>query len=229
MSVMKSSLRISLLFVFIFSSLISLGQVNCKVLKPELAGSYTGKCKQGLANGFGTAVGTDRYEGQFIKGLPDGKGTYTWATGESYAGEWEEGERSGAGDYTFFFNGKDSIISGNWLKNNYIGPISKKPLVTSRTSIDRYSIVKNGNFKNRVLVDIYQNGVRNTSITNFMISSSSGYDTSVGLSVGFDEVSFPMTIKITYTTMNKLKTASYYVEFECEIFEPGDWKIDLHN
>jgi len=62
-----------------------------------------------------------------------------------------------------------------------------------------------------------------------MISSSSGYDTSLGNSVGYDEVLFPVRIRITYTTPNKLKTATYYVEFEFEISEPGDWIVDLHN
>ena len=218
-----------LLVLFSLSCLTIRAQENCKVLKPEIAASYNGKCKNGLANGTGIAVGTDRYEGQFSKGLPEGKGTYKWATGESYTGYWIAGKRDGEGEYTFFYNGKDSTIYGTWVNDNFQGPLSKKPFVMSKTGVDRYLIVKNGEIKNRVLINIYQNGVRNTGISNLMLSSSSGYDTSIGLSIGYDEVSFPVKLKVTYTTWNKLKTGTYYVEFECEIFEPGDWKIDLHN
>ena len=226
---MNNYLHSILLFIFCFfcSSLFS--QENCKVIKPEIAGSYSGKCKKGLANGYGTAVGTDRYEGQFLKGLPNGEGTYTWATGESYTGEWKEGKRNGEGVYTFFYDGKDSTLYGNWMNDIYLGLKPNKPNIIYKTGIDRYTIQKNGNFRNRVLIDIYQSGMRNLGITNFMISSSGGYETKIGQSVGYDEVIFPVIIKVTYTTWNKLRTATYYVDLEFEIFEPGDWKVDLYN
>jgi hypothetical protein len=229
LSAMKTTAGMGFFLVFFLSFQALNGQQNCIVLKPEISGSYNGKCRNGLAHGNGIAVGPDRYEGQFIKGLPEGKGTYNWATGETYTGYWTAGKRDGEGEYTFFYNGKDSTIYGTWLNDNFLGPLPKKPVVISKTGVDRYSIAKNGTIKNRVLINIYQNGVRNTGITNLMLSSSSGYDTSIGLSIGYDEVSFPVKLKITYTTWNKLKTGTYFVEFECEIFEPGDWKVDLHN
>ncbi|MEI6061185.1 MAG: hypothetical protein WCR72_10775, partial [Bacteroidota bacterium] len=71
----------SFLTLFTLSALILFGQEKCRVLKPELVGTYEGKCKDGLANGKGIAIGTDRYEGQFTKGFPQGYGTYTWSTG----------------------------------------------------------------------------------------------------------------------------------------------------
>lgn len=226
---MKNSLRTLLIFTLSFSCLLLFSQESCKVLKPELIGSYTGSCKKGFANGKGTAVGADRYEGQFIMGLPDGQGKYFWATGESYTGSWKNGKRNGEGEYTFFKSGKDTTIYGNWLNDNYAGPIPLKPRIISKTGIDRYSITQNGIIKNRVLIDIYQNGMRNLGTTNFMLSSSSGYETSIGHAVGYDEVKFPVTIKVSYTTYNKLQTATYYVEFVFEIYEPGDWNVILHN
>ena len=89
-------------------------QQNCKVLVPEIAVTYKGKCKKGLAHGKGKAVGTDVYEGQFRKGLPHGQGKYNWATGEFYLGQWKMGKRDGEGSYTFKFEGKDSIQAGIW-------------------------------------------------------------------------------------------------------------------
>ncbi|MCU0459673.1 MAG: hypothetical protein MUE37_11375 [Bacteroidales bacterium] len=86
-------------------------QNNCKVLKPGIDSTYAGDCKQGLANGQGTATGIDRYTGEFKKGLPDGTGTYIWNNGDKYEGEWKKGLREGTGKYTTRYNGRDSTIS----------------------------------------------------------------------------------------------------------------------
>jgi hypothetical protein len=67
--------------LILFSGSILFAQEECKVLMPEISGSYTGKCKKGLAQGKGLAIGTDTYEGRFLKGLPDG-------TGKIYMGRW---------------------------------------------------------------------------------------------------------------------------------------------
>ena len=62
---------------------------DCKVLKPEIAGIYSGDCKKGLANGKGIAEGIDKYEGKFKDGLPHGNGTYQYANGEIYQGDFK--------------------------------------------------------------------------------------------------------------------------------------------
>jgi hypothetical protein len=226
---MKTIRLISYLIFFFFNCQTAISQKDCKVLKPELVGTYNGKCKGGLANGKGSAIGIDSYKGQFLNGLPNGKGTYRWATGEVYEGYWREGKRDGEGEYTFYYKGNDSTIAGNWENDQYTGPKPKKPEIIYKSSVDRYKFQKIGNGKNRVLIDIYQNGTRNAGVSNFMIASSSGYNTHLGNSVGYDEVSFPVKIRVTYTTWNKLKTSTYMVEFEFEISEPGDWIVDLHN
>jgi len=41
---------------------------------PALQGTYDGGCKNGMAQGKGTARGTDTYMGFFKNGLPNGKG-----------------------------------------------------------------------------------------------------------------------------------------------------------
>ena len=50
-----------------------LQHADCKATKAEISGTYVGGCKKGLVHGNGIAQGIDRYEGQFIKGLPSGK------------------------------------------------------------------------------------------------------------------------------------------------------------
>jgi len=80
-SIVRKAVIIMFIAVSSFFTTQLVAQSECKVLLPGLAGTYTGECKKGLADGEGVALGTDSYRGSFRKGLPDGEGPYTWATG----------------------------------------------------------------------------------------------------------------------------------------------------
>jgi hypothetical protein len=224
---MKKLIILSWIFVFVPGMLFS--QEECLVLKPQISSKYEGDCKNGLAHGKGVASGLDRYEGQFKKGLPNGMGTYYWSNGDRYKGDFFEGFRHGEGSFTFKSNGSDTTIAGIWEKDEYKGPKPDKPKVIYMTGVDRYSFKRSSDIKNRVLIDIYQNGVRNLGLENFLMVSSSGYETRLGESVGYDNVTFPVTIKVNYTTWNKMRSSRVYVIFEFRIFEAGDWGVDIHN
>ena len=95
---------------------------DCKVLLESISGSYEGDCKKGLANGKGTAKGTDTYTGEFKKGYPSGFGTYTWSNGEIFEGEFKKGLKEGKGKLTVMLPGggtKDQ--EGYWLEDEYFG------------------------------------------------------------------------------------------------------------
>ncbi len=226
---MKTLLLLCLISTFTMSSLLLFSQEKCKVLNPNISGTYEGKCKNGFANGKGIAVGVDRYEGQFSKGLADGTGIYTWKTGETYSGEWMAGQRHGVGTYTMHVSGRDSVQSGLWLTDKYMGPKPKDPLVTYKLSVDRYNFKKANSSLERVLVDIYQNGSRNNKISDFRMNSSSGQNSSSGLSIGYNNVVFPVSVHISYTTTSKLNSTAVLVEFNFEIYEPGDWRVSIYN
>jgi len=226
---MINQTKIILFLVFSWIGYSLSAQEDCMVLKPEIAGKYMGKCKNGLANGKGKAVGQDTYIGQFSKGLPQGGGTYIWANGDTYYGDWVQGLRQGEGTLKFKSNGKDSTLSGVWEKDEFKGPIPPKPHVISSVSVERYSFTKSVGIKNRVLINFYQNGARNLGIENLLISTSSGTNTTLGQSMGYENIIFPVTIKVSYSTWNKAHAVMYNVIFEFEIFEPGDWVVDLHN
>ena len=226
---MKNHFRLILTTVCIFSVLHLFSQENCKVLKPEIDGTYTGKCKNGLANGKGIAVGTDRYEGQFAKGLPNGYGTYTWAGGNVYTGDWINGMRHGIGKYTIKKENGDSIQNGLWQQDIYSGPKPRNPYVNYKSSVKRYNFENNKTGLNRVLFDITVSGTRNHKITNLLMSTSSGAETKVGQLIGYDQVVFPVTVKISYTSTSGYHSYPIEVKFECEIFEPGDWTVEIDN
>lgn len=226
---MKIPVANLLVILFLVAGYSLAAQTDCLVLKPQIANKYEGKCKNGLAHGKGKASGLDTYEGQFKKGLPNGKGTYVWSNGDRYTGDWYEGFRHGEGDFTFKQDGRDTTISGRWQKDEYKGPVPEAPKVLNSRGVDRYNFTRNSDIKNRVLINFYQNGVRNRGIENLLMASSSGYETRLGESLGYDELTFPVTIKLNYTTWNKLRGAKIDVIFEFRIFEPGDWQVDIHN
>jgi hypothetical protein len=75
---------------------------DCRVLgNGYLRGSYEGDCeeKNELAHGHGEAKGADSYVGTFVKGRPDGKGTYTWENGARLEGTFKGGKANGPGVY----------------------------------------------------------------------------------------------------------------------------------
>lgn len=86
---------------------------SCKVLDPELQGSYAGPCREGLAEGAGHALGSAEYRGEFRAGMKHGKGVKTWPNGDRYEGEFAEDRREGLGKYTW--------SGGAWAGESYEG------------------------------------------------------------------------------------------------------------
>lgn len=109
-------------------------QDACKVATEALQGTYTGACKNGKAEGMGTASGTDTYTGQFKNGYPDGEGIYTWANKDAYTGNFKKGNMDGKGEIKYFTkSGLDSIVKGYWKKNKYVGEFEKSFIVNDRS------------------------------------------------------------------------------------------------
>lgn len=204
-------------------------QADCKVLLPEIANRYEGKCKNGLANGKGIAQGTDTYEGKFKNGLPHGFGTYKWANGDTYEGFFVKGKMEGKGIFKGKINGRDSVYTGMWhqgkLEKVILPP--RYSVLVSR-NVTRYTITKNG-ATNRLLFSFMQNGTTNPNITNLQILCDNGTTFRLGEKIGFENVLFPVSCKVTYATPNSLRTVWYDVTFEFTINEKGEWVITLHN
>jgi hypothetical protein len=224
-----AKLTYCLTVVFIsFISLTAFAQNQCKVLVPDLVGEYTGKCKKGFAHGKGKAVGKDTYEGNFKKGLPNGEGIYTWASGATYEGDWVFGVRTGEGIYKFKSNNNDSVQAGIWKENEYLGPKPERPKVIRKEFVTRYNFRRDGD-GDRLLIDLKLNGSPNRDIQDFSIISSSGSYFVAGRSHGLETVIFPVTVKIKYLSWNAAHTSMHTATFEFEISEPGNWQVDIVN
>jgi len=81
--------------------LLPLPALACKVVDPELQGSYAGPCVNGLAEGEGYATGTATYRGHFKAGMKDGQGVKTWPNGDRYEGGFVADRKQGEGSYTW--------------------------------------------------------------------------------------------------------------------------------
>ena len=225
---MKKYLLIVLLLNFFIAPSTVYSQKKCDVLLSPISGSYKGKCKKGKANGKGVAIGKDTYIGHFKQGYPNGKGTYTWANGDEYIGNWCFGKRDGVGILKFNHNGNDSIQEGIWKDDKYIGPIPPPPTIDQSRNVQNYSFQKRGN-QNKFTIEIFMNGSINSTIEDLVIFSSTGSYQNIGNKIVFSGIIYPTHFKITYKSWNKLHTKQFDVVFEFEMHEPGNWVLRLTN
>jgi len=233
----QSALLICLLIIpSLFS--VAYSQNNCRVLKPEIDVTYSGDCKKGLADGRGEASGIDQYIGEFKKGLPDGTGTYTWHSGEKYEGEWKKGQMNGTGKYTVKLDSRDSVLSGIWENNKYIGEKAISPYVIQyKNGIVRVSCVRIGDQPFYIRYKFARGGTtsENTNaMSGLLFQGSSGNESQTGNYFEFEHVTFPFEGKVQFSAPSALSspTASNAVmlnyELRLDINQSGSWMVTIY-
>ena len=197
---------------------------DCKVNLPGISGTYYGECKNGLAHGKGVAQGVDLYTGQFREGLPHGKGTYTWSNGKYYEGDWKYGIKEGKGKLVY----KDSVVSGYWRGDEYIGEKLIQPYrITRSLCVVRSSIKKINSSDDEVRIRLLRGGVENAGVEDFSMAFTSGEEFRSGAIIGLQNPHLPLDIKIMFNAWNYFHTAKSEVVFEFTINEPGTWDVAI--
>lgn len=211
------------------SGAVAFSQDGCAVLMKGISEKYVGECKKGVANGAGEAWGEAHYAGAFKKGLPDGKGTYTYADSSVYTGSWSKGLRHGNGKYTFKYRGSDSIQEGLWTKDSYIG---KKETglgysVIASKAVERYRVYRyTDGDEVRILLKPMTSG--SLDITNLQITGSSGYETEfLNSQMEYKNCEFPFKVRVSFNKWSKLKTFRVDTTLELEITKPGVWIVEI--
>jgi hypothetical protein len=218
--------RLFLILILILGSQVYAQNSDCKVTLPGISGSYSGNCKNGLAQGKGIAKGIDSYEGQFVKGKPDGKGTYKWSDGTSYVGQWKDGLRDGMGKMIY----KDSTVTGYWKEDVYKGSqLIPSYRILNSMSVARSTISKTSGFGNGVKIRILLGGDDNANLDGFALTTSSGTEYHSGYTYGIENALLPLEVKVMYRTWNKLHTTQNDVRFEFVINDPGIWNVVISN
>lgn len=115
---------------------IDAAQQPCRVVDPEIVGSYKGGCQNGLAEGFGEATGISTYRGDFRAGRKHGKGIKTWPTGDWYDGEFADDRKHGLGRYVW---GSLSLFAGEIYSGTYVDDLREGHGTYTWPSGDRYS------------------------------------------------------------------------------------------
>jgi hypothetical protein len=222
-------MKIKLIFlsILISGNLLYAQESDCKVLLPRISGTYSGECKKGLANGTGVSQGIDKYEGEFRKGLPEGLGTYRWADGTFFEGYWKDGLREGSGKMIY---SSDSTITGYWKADKYVGKENlKKYEVLQTRYVARSTFSKVSDTPKQIKVRLTMGGAPNTSIQDFSIIYSSGDEFKMNNVYGIQNVTFPVTVRVSYLTWNVVHSVQSQVSFEFVINEPGNWDVNIQN
>jgi hypothetical protein len=205
--------------VFLLSGSIIIAQEKaCEVKMPSISGKYSGDCKNGLAHGRGS----DKYYGQFIKGLPDGKGTYTWADGTYYEGQWKDGMKEGKGKMVY----ADSTVTGYWKMDRFVGEKLTQPYkITRSISVARSSFTKLTGTNNFIRLKFTRGGIENADITDFSLAYTSGDEFRMGPSYGIQHCQFPLDVIVRFRAWNYFHTTQFDVNFEFTINEAADWEV----
>ena len=222
----------STLIVFLFLCISkSQAQEDCKVLMEDISGSYEGDCKKGLAHGEGIAKGKDTYKGSFKRGVPDGKGVYTYSNGKVYEGEWNHGLKEGEGKLMFSTLHGDSVKTGFWRDDRYLGEKYIPPYeVLQESNVERYSIKKQPtNASHRIILRIRDLSGNISGITGFNMNVSSGIKNGDTNRLLVEYIDFPFEGYITYTAAAKMSGQPINVLFTFKINDPGTWEVVLKN
>ena len=78
------------------------------------------ECIKGdCSNGYGTYTWAngDKYVGEYKDGKYHGQGTYTYANGDKYVGEWKDDKRYGQGTFTA---ADGRVYKGIWENNELV-------------------------------------------------------------------------------------------------------------
>ncbi|HVN58130.1 MAG TPA: hypothetical protein VMT63_07530 [Bacteroidales bacterium] len=201
---------------------------ECKVLLKEISGSYTGGCRDGLADGKGVAKGEDTYEGVFKNGLPEGKGTYTFKNGTVYTGFFTAGLKNGKGKLKTLVNGKPMIMEGYWKYGEYAGTTAPDDdyRIINLSGIEHFSIKRTDDRENIIEVTFvkYQ---KKYLPRDLGVTITSGYKSDFNLRLLVQKYALPETVSLQFTI--PLAAGVRICNFGLTVLRPGKYEILIEN
>ncbi len=241
----KSGVMIKRVFFFIFflhyllvNNVFSQTKEICIVDMSTLKGKYSGDCKNGFANGKGSAEGIHKYSGNFKSGFPDGKGVYHYNDSTFYAGNFQAGLREGKGEMHHFRNGVDSIIKGYWSGDVYRGKRYVTYTYNTSQSFDIIEIIPSEQIGNTITFQVSTtSGSPDGTLTNL---SNSGFTLTVNDVIALDQTfirklsdfasgnkyfvtyqinSFPARLFITFSNSRTM---------EMDLYKAAKWSVRLY-
>jgi hypothetical protein len=224
----QSYLLTIILLTFISYSYSQQKDSTCKVLLTEISGTYEGDCKNGLADGKGTASGEDSYTGTFRNGLPEGKGIYKYSNGNIFSGYWKNGLKNGKGEFKTFINGKATIVKGYWKDGDYVGTIEPEEdyLITNLSGIENYSIKKVKGDENVIEIS-FEKVMRKYVPGDLKVTISSGYKLDQSLKVLILNYNLPVNCDLHFAISYGMVLKQCNLGFT--INKPGKYEVFISN
>lgn len=205
-------------------------QETCEVSVAPLKGAYTGDCEKGKASGKGKAVGTDSYEGEFKKGYPEGTGKYTWKNGDSYTGTFKKGLKDGKGELKNTVDGKASVVTGFWKKDEYMGKYEKPYILHGTTSsIGRVEINRMKSPRSNITIEVQSllvgggsigTTTRQISLTDIRIINGT-FNTKISNRLTNKQITVLQNVIFPFKAIFVFENSQVDVEF----FEDGEWTM----
>lgn len=161
----KTIMKLLMSFSFLFIVSLPVFSQDCEVLMASIKGKYTGDCKSKKAEGSGKAEGTDVYEGNFRSGYPSGQGTYTYKNGDVFTGNFKKGIKEGEGVFRYKKPVSDSIVTGFWKDDIYVGTFLHPYEIKTKSSGFSRLDVKPGVGLDNTLTIVSANTIRSSSIS----------------------------------------------------------------
>ncbi|MDD4372819.1 MAG: hypothetical protein PHG67_02755 [Bacteroidales bacterium] len=226
---MRNTALIFILFVFAYH--INAQTNSCKVLHEKIAGDYSGKCLNGLANGKGKSIGEDTYIGIFKDGLPHGNGKYLYKNGDVFQGNWKNGKKDGKGKFVFTQDGKRQKMYGYWKDDEYVGaddPDLPYRVIASSGIVD-HDFKKNessGEHDNEINL-VIRSAFTDFTPVDLRIENSSGQVIQSGKRFKIIQYLFPFRCEISYTLL--VGQNRKQCQFIFEVLQEGRYSITLHN
>ena len=235
-----------LIFISAFSAAGVLSQ-SCIVSIDSLKGQYTGGCRNGKANGFGTAIGVDTYTGNFRNGYPDGQGKYTWKNGTWYNGNWKDGLFDGNGTFSKADEIKPdsfTLMTGFWEKGKYIGKFQKPYSIVSLTNgISEINARKTTDTKAEITIAVTSTTAGGSSLYKAVLpkpklvnidlvegrfqQQADNETSSLTNKYTFRIVTFPFYAIFTFETTGTNPLPLPLEKIKVEISEAGNWYIQV--
>ena len=168
--------------------------------------------------------------GALKKGLPHGEGVYVWRSGKRFEGKFEKGLMHGKGVITQPIADADSILSGYWRQDVYIGEVLVPDVgIVSRRNVDRIQIEQYPGEGAEIRFRFLKMGVKNGEVSDLTVTAPSGLQQFSSGEVIIDNPVFPFNTIITYRTPNKFNTAILDVRVQLDVNFRGIWVITLYN
>jgi hypothetical protein len=223
--------RFLIVSVLVSSSLLIFSQGNndnpCKVLLKLISEQYDGDCKNRLAHGIGIARGTDVYDGRFKKGLPHGKGKYTWVNGNYYDGIWKDGKRNGKGIYYDVSIGKEQL--GIWKNDIFVKEVKIPDYkVAQIRGAEDVAITENpGGVPGSIEIIFVRDGNEVRTFSELSLDGNSGnYQKSFSYT-GFNGVQFPFEGSLDFEVPNRSGAVTFLCYVRFNINKEGAWKVRI--